>query len=122
MPGAWAPRSNLVRVLGRLIRDAKGSEEQRLQLERTSLLEEMSRIRPGHPGIWYRLGMALKYVGRPAEAITALETHLNRAADAEATPSTPSDSGASMNKQNCNATFKVASAKHWLAVIKGDNP
>jgi len=122
MPGAWAPRSNLVRVLGRLIRDANGSEKQALQLERTYLLEEMSRIRPGHPGIWYRLGMALRHAGRLEEAITALEANLNRAAKAEAIPATQSDSHDSGNRQNCNAVFKVASTKHWLAVLRGDNP
>mmetsp|Transcript_48759 Transcript_48759/g.136421 ORF Transcript_48759/g.136421 Transcript_48759/m.136421 type:complete len:558 (+) Transcript_48759:113-1786(+) len=116
VPDLWAPRANLVRALRRKGKDASPNEEAELEMEAASTLAEMARIRPTHPGIFYRFGMSLKAAGRTAEAIDALERHLEAAEEAVASSR---ETGA--GECRAFASWKTAQTRHWLAVMRGDN-
>jgi predicted TPR repeat methyltransferase len=108
-------RANLVKVLRRQAKDVK-EDTRKADFERKVVghLEEMTKLKPKHPGIFYRLGMSLKSLERTDEAIQALERHLDAAAETEASKQPGMPTAAF-------AAWKTAQTKHWLAVMKGEN-
>jgi len=105
-----------VKALRRKAKNANLNDEIALEREVITSLEQMTKLRPQHPGIFYRLGLALKHVHRTEEAIAALEAHL-KAANTFSSDTLQSDS----KLPGAFASWKTAQARHWLAVMKGDN-
>jgi predicted TPR repeat methyltransferase len=116
VPSSWHVWSNLVKVLRRKAKDDEPKEKAAAEREMVVALQTMAELRPKHPCIFYKLGMALKNSDKTDEAIVALERHLQEA-EAFARANTPH--GVAAEKQL--AGWKTAPAKHWLAVMKGDN-
>lgn len=102
-PTSWPVRSNMVKALRCKEKIANSDAVER---EIAESLEQMAKLRPNHPGIMYRLGMALKNTGRTEEAIKALQSHL-KSADTFLESDFPSR--------------KNAAARHMLATMTGDN-
>lgn len=106
----WSAWANRARALRRLVDEAaKRCEDREVEALRAELIEtlqEMAQLRPSHPNVMYRLGMALMAAGRHKDAEAALERHLAQAVEHRTAPS---------------SAWKTASAQHWLAVLRGEN-
>eukprot|EP00927_Polykrikos_kofoidii_P086712 TRINITY_DN9804_c0_g1_i1.p1 TRINITY_DN9804_c0_g1~~TRINITY_DN9804_c0_g1_i1.p1 ORF type:complete len:562 (+),score=93.03 TRINITY_DN9804_c0_g1_i1:156-1841(+) len=113
----WSARQNLLKALGVLKNEAASigdkAAQTALATEKVGLLRTMAEERPDHPFIFYKLGMSLRNLGgHDVEAASSLEKHLEvtqRRSDLEVRSGTSRDG------------LKVATAQHWLAVLRGES-
>uniref|UniRef100_A0A7S0ZPW8 Uncharacterized protein n=1 Tax=Noctiluca scintillans TaxID=2966 RepID=A0A7S0ZPW8_NOCSC len=103
LPNWWSARVNLCKAIRRRAKCAPMDEQRKLDEEAVCCMREMASQRPDEPRAFYRLGMALKSVGKTSEAIEALETHVSKT-----------------ELLGLEATGKLPHTRHWLAVLKGE--